>query len=149
MFILNRFFDVLYKLEEAIENQEFKKRFNIFLNNAKQVHELHKELSAKLKLSADVFESCTKGAEYMCQAEHIGDVIVSKKHNFFMYAPFITQCKNMTELIQKMKNKEGVKDEIAKLENIMQEMNRKENRTDYRTEIEHLLMMPFQHILRY
>ena len=49
--------------------------------------------------------------------KNIGDIIVSKKHKFFMYAPFITQCLNMTRLINDMKNNGGLKNEIDKLEN--------------------------------
>ena len=126
-----------------------RKWFSIFIGNAKKVNQLHKELNEELKPAADIFESCLKGEEYNCQVEkNIGDVIVSKKHQFLMYAPFITQCLNLTDLINEMKNKEGLKTEIERLENFMlQERNQSRNNDDLVT-IEALLLMPFQHILR-
>ena len=106
-------------------------------------------MNEELKHAADIFESCLKGEEYNCQVEkNIGDVIVSKKHQFLMYAPFITHCLNLTDLINEMKNKEGLKTEIERLENFMlQERNQSRNNDDLVT-IEALLLMPFQHILR-
>ena len=146
----SRFFKVLYELEERIVNQELRKWFSIFIGKAKKVNQLHKELNEEFKPAADLFESCLKGAEYNCQVEkNIGDVIISKKHQFLMYAPFITQCLNLTELIKEMKNKEGLKNEIERLEKFMlTEMSQTRNR-NYPITIENLLMMPFQHILRY
>ena len=106
-------------------------------------------MNEELKHAADIFESCLKGEEYNCQVEkNIGDVIVSKKHQFLMYAPFITQCLNLTDLINEMKNKDGLKTEIERLENFMLQERKQTGNDNYPVTIENLLLMPFQHILR-
>ena len=133
-----------------IENQELRKSFNIFIDNAKLVHDLHKELNEELRPAADLFESCRKGVEYICPVEeNVGDIIVSKKHKFFMYAPFITLCLNLTDLIKAMRGKDDLRNEIDKLEIYMQEQMNQTGDRNFPVAIETLLMMPFQHILRY
>ena len=126
-----------------------RKWFSIFIGNAKKVNQLHKELNEELKPAADIFESCLKGEEYNCQVEkNIGDVIVSKKHQFLMYAPFITHCLNLTDLINEMKNKESLNAEIVMLEKFMLQERKQTGNDNYPVTIENLLLMPFQHILR-
>lgn len=146
---MSRFFKVLYKLDEKIEEQELKKSFSIFIAKAKLVHNLHRELNEEFRPSVDLFESCLNGAEYIQRIRgNIGDIIMSKKHKFFMYAPFITQCLNMTRLLKDMKNNGSLKNEIEKLEKSMiDDMNQTGNK-NHPIAIESLLMFPFQHILR-
>ena len=106
-------------------------------------------MNEELKHAADIFESCLKGEEYNCQVEkNIGDVIVSKKHQFLMYAPFITHCLNLTDLINEMKKKPGLDTEIVMLENFMLQERKQTGNDNYPVTIENLLLMPFQHILR-
>ena len=79
---------------------------------------------------------------------NIGDIFVDKKHKFLMYAPFITQCQNITSLIEEMKKDLNVKDGVEKLEMFMQsEMHRRRDGGLPGT-LKNLLCLPFQHILR-
>ena len=84
IFIIYRFFNVIYSLEKEVENQNLKSILLIFIDRAKKVKKLHPELYDELEPMADLFESYKRGVEYMGpEGINIGDIFVDKKLSCF------------------------------------------------------------------